>query len=139
MPASTAVLTASRIASASGTDTASPSTPSLTAASMSCACSSGSLFDPDHLTVTPMSLPAASAPFLATAQNAAAVVVRDQGDRQILALGEIDGVVRAAALVVTTAAAREHEHTGRQHQEQQRKSPHDSATLSLRVGASECR
>ena len=67
--ASTAVWTASLMASGFGAETARPSTPSVTAASIICACFSGSLLDSEYLSVTPMSLAACSAPFLATDQN----------------------------------------------------------------------
>jgi hypothetical protein len=69
MRARTALCTALRMASGLGADTARPSTPSVTAASMSCACSSGSLFDSLYLSSTPMSLAPSSAPFFATDQK----------------------------------------------------------------------
>ena len=69
MPASTAVLTAPLIASGSGAETASPSTFSVTAASIIWACAWASLLDSVYLSVTPAALAPSSAPFLATAQN----------------------------------------------------------------------
>ena len=69
MPASTAWRTALEIASGSGAETASPSTFSVTAASIICACCWASLLDSEYFSVTPRSLAASSAPFLATAQN----------------------------------------------------------------------
>ena len=140
MPASIAVLTASRMASGSGADTAMPSTPSVTAASISCACSSGSLLDSEYLTVTPRSLPASSAPFLATAQNESAVAVRDDRDRDVLAPGSDRRCrLRRRSSSSPPPQPANTSTPADQHQEHQRKSPHDSATLSLRVGASECR
>ena len=69
MPASVAFLSESRIASGFGAEVAMPSTFSVTAESISCACFCGSFADSEYLTVTPICLPASSAPFLATAQN----------------------------------------------------------------------
>jgi hypothetical protein len=69
MPASTALRTESRIASGFGAETASPSTLSVTAASIICACFCGSLLDSEYLSVTPICLAPSSAPFFATAQN----------------------------------------------------------------------
>ena len=69
MPASAAFLSGSRIASVFGTEMAMPSTFSVTAESISWACFCGSFADSLYFTVTPMSLPACSAPFLATDQN----------------------------------------------------------------------
>src|SRR4051812_39663705 len=69
MPASVAFLTAPEIASGSGAETARPSTFSVTAASIIWACCCASLLDSLYFTVIPRSLPASSAPFLATDQN----------------------------------------------------------------------
>src|SRR4029453_6285363 len=69
IPASVAFLIGSRSASVFGTDVAIPSTFSVTAESISWACFCGSFADSLYFTVTPMSLPACSAPFFATAQN----------------------------------------------------------------------
>src|SRR3954447_27021193 len=69
MPASVAFLTALEMACASGAETARPSTLSVTAATIICACCWASLLDSLYLTVIPRSLPASSAQFLATDQN----------------------------------------------------------------------
>src|ERR687890_1203429 len=69
MPASVAFLSASRMASGFGAETAMPSTFSVTAESISWACFCGSSLDSEYFTVTPSCLPASSAPFFATAQN----------------------------------------------------------------------
>src|SRR5215218_8049280 len=69
MPASVAFESESAIASGFGADTAIPSTFSVTAESISWACFCGSLADSEYFTVTPICLPASSAPFFATAQN----------------------------------------------------------------------
>src|SRR4051812_39197354 len=69
MPASVACLRAPLIASALGTETASPSTFWETAAWISCASFCGSLLDGLQISLTPSDLAAASAPFLTTDQN----------------------------------------------------------------------
>src|SRR4051794_22206722 len=69
MPADLALARESLIALAFGTETARPSTFCETAASISCACFCGSLFDGLQTSLTPSALAAASAPFLTTDQN----------------------------------------------------------------------
>src|SRR3954465_3767535 len=69
MPADLALARESLIALAFGTETARPSTFCETAASISCACFCGSLFDGLQMSLTPSALAAASAPFLTTDQN----------------------------------------------------------------------
>src|SRR3954463_14757268 len=69
MPASEAFLSEPFVASAFGTDTASPSTFWEIAASISCASFWGSLLDGLQINFTPSALAAASAPFLTTDQN----------------------------------------------------------------------
>src|ERR687884_435316 len=69
MPAALAFCSEPRMASAFGTDTASPSTFWETAASISCASFCGSLFDGLQMSLTPSALAAACAPFLTTDQN----------------------------------------------------------------------
>src|SRR4051795_9177625 len=69
IPADLALASEPWIALAFGTDTASPSTFCETAASISCACFCGSLFDGLQMSLTPESLAACSAPFLTTDQN----------------------------------------------------------------------
>src|SRR4051794_24398363 len=69
IPADLALASESLIASAFGTETASPSTFWETAASISCACYCGSLLDGLQISLTPSSLAACSAPFLTTDQN----------------------------------------------------------------------
>src|SRR4051795_6978447 len=69
IPADLALASEPWIALAFGTDTASPSTFCETAASISCACFCGSLFDGLQMSLTPSSLAACSAPFLTTDQN----------------------------------------------------------------------
>ena len=69
MPAALALASEPLIASALGTETARPSTFCETAASISCACFCGSLFDGLQMSLTPSSLAACSAPFLTTDQN----------------------------------------------------------------------
>src|SRR3954447_7334941 len=69
IPADLALASEPWIALAFGTDTASPSTFCETAASISCACFCGSLFEGLQTSLTPSSLAACSAPFLTTDQN----------------------------------------------------------------------
>src|SRR5436190_2819111 len=69
MPADLALARESLIALAFGTETARPSTFCETAASISCACFCGSLFDGLQTSLTPSSLAAACAPFFTTDQN----------------------------------------------------------------------
>ena len=69
-----------------------PSTFSVTAASISCACFCGSLFDSEYFSVTPICFAASSAPFLATAQNESPSPWVTIGDRDVLALGQVDVV-----------------------------------------------
>src|SRR3954449_5773564 len=69
MPADFASASAPLIASAFGTDTASPSTFWETAAEISCASFCGSLLEGLQMSLTPESLAACSAPFLTTDQN----------------------------------------------------------------------
>src|SRR3954453_13262104 len=69
MPAALAFFSEPLIASAFGTDTASPSTFCDTAASISCASFCGSLFDGLQISLTPSSSAACWAPFLTTDQN----------------------------------------------------------------------
>src|SRR3954468_4171426 len=69
MPAALALASESLIALAFGTETARPLTFCETAASISCACFCGSLFDGLQVSLTPSALAAASAPFLTTDQK----------------------------------------------------------------------
>src|SRR4051794_7063214 len=69
MPADFASASAPLIASAFGTETASPSTFWETAAWISCASFCGSLLDGLQISLTPSACAAASAPFLTTDQN----------------------------------------------------------------------